>query len=193
MHWQMQTTICMKHRFGLLVLFHLQLTRYMHQLSLTVGSHEYLAGRIKECMDLFMALTKLPEDEEDLSTIIDKAGGFLIDNSDYENALSLYLTAEEAYPNESLYLLGSGYCLEQLGRHMESVEKNRRAVAMEPNNYKHLNDLGYALFEAGIFDEAELVLEKSISLAPEDYEFPSNNLKEVRKRREMEGSVCMPS
>ena len=64
---------------------------------------------------------------------------------------------------------------------------------LEPNNYKHLNDLGYSLFEAGKFDEAEQVLKKSISLAPEDYEFPRNNLKELSERRKKEESVRVRS
>jgi Flp pilus assembly protein TadD len=91
--------------------------------------------------------------------------------------------AEKAFTDEVVYILGSGYCLGKLGRHEDSVKKHRRADALEPNNYKHLNDLGYALFEAGKFDEAEKMLEKSISLAPPDYEFPRNNLVELQKRR----------
>ena len=155
---------------------------------LTVGSLEYMVGRIEECMNLFMTLTKLSEDEDDLNIIIDKAGDFLIDNYDYENALTLYSAAEKAYPNDALYLIGSGYCLGKLRRHEESIEKHRCADALEPDNYKHLNDLGFSLFEAGQFDEAEHVLKKSISLAPEDYEFSRNNLKELNERRKKEES-----
>jgi len=151
---------------------------------LTVGSIEYQLGRVEEAMNLFMTLTTLPKDEEDLSIIIDKAGDFLIDQDDYENALALYSAAEKAYPNETVYLNGSGYCLSKLGRFEDSVEKHRRADALEPNNYKHLNDLGYSLLEAGKFDEAEEVLQRSISFSPSDYEFPRNNLDELEERRE---------
>lgn len=150
---------------------------------LTVGSIEYQVGRIEEAMNLFLTLTKLPEDEEDLSTIIDKAGDFLIDNDDFGNALKLYATAEKTFPNNALYLIGSGYCLGKLERYMDAVKKHRCAVVLEPNNYEHLNDLGYSLLEAGKFDECEQYLKKSISLAPKDYEFPHNNLKELRKRK----------
>lgn len=150
---------------------------------LTVGSIEYQLGRIEEAMKLFNRLAKLPKDEEDLSTIIDKAGDFLIDQDDYENALALYSAAEKAHSHEAVYLLGSGYCLGKLGHYEESVEKHRRADALEPNNYKHLNDLGYSLLEAGKFDEAEEVLQRSISLAPADYEFPHNNLSELTEKR----------
>ncbi len=150
---------------------------------LTVGSLEYQLGRIEEAMKLFSTLTTLPEDEEDLSIIIDKAGDFLIDQDDYKNALALYCGAEKAYPNETLYINGSGYCLAKLGRYEESVEKHRRADALEPDNYKHLNDLGFSLLEAGKFDEAEEVLQRSISLAPPDYKFPRNNLIDLREKR----------
>jgi len=151
---------------------------------LTVGSIEYQLGRVDEAMKLFMTLPALPKDEEDLSIIIDKAGDFLIDQDDYENALALYYAAEKAYPNETLYPNGSGYCLAKLGHYEDAVEKHRRADALEPNNYKHLNDLGYSLLEAGKLDEAEEVLQKSISLAPPDYNFPRNNLDELKERKE---------
>jgi tetratricopeptide (TPR) repeat protein len=150
---------------------------------LTVGSIEYQLGRIEEAMKLFNRLTKLPKDEEDLGTIIDKAGDFLIDQDDYENALALYSVAEKAYPHEAVYPLGAGYCLGKLGHYEESVEKHRRADALEPDNYKHLNDLGYSLLEAGKFDEAEEVLQRSISLAPAEYQFPHNNLSELTEKR----------
>lgn len=150
---------------------------------LTVGSIEYQVGRRQEAMNLFLSLTKLPEDEEELSTIIDKAGDFLIDNDDFENALKLYTAAEKTFPNNALYLIGSGYCLSKLGHYMDSVKKHKCAVELEPNNYKHLNDLGYTLLEAGEFDESEMYLKKSVSLAPKDYKFPHNNLKELMRRK----------
>ena len=150
---------------------------------LTVGSIEYQLGRIEEAMKLFKQLTTLSKNEEDLTVIIDKAGDFLLDQDDYENALALYLTAENSNPHEAKYLVGSGYCLGKLGRDDESLVKHRRADALDPDNYKHLNDLGYTLLELGEFDEAESILERSISLAPDDYEFSRNNLKELKKRK----------
>ncbi len=159
---------------------------------LTVGSIEYQLGRIEEAMKLLNQLVKLPNDEEDLSVIIDKAGDFLIDQRDYENALALYCAAEKSYPDQAVYLIGAGYCLGKLGRHEESIEKHRQADLLEPDNYIHLNDLGFTLFEAGKFDEAEKVLQRSISLAPEDYEFARNNLRELRKQRKNEKKKRQP-
>ena len=153
---------------------------------LTVGSIEYQIGRVEETMKLFITLATLPKDEEDLVIIIDKAGDFLIDQDDYENALALYSAAEKAYADETVYLNGSGYCLGELGRHEDSVKKHRRADALEPDNYKHLNDLGYSLFEAGKLDEAEELLQKSVSLSPPDYELSRNNLSQLREKRNKE-------
>ncbi len=92
---------------------------------LTVGSLEYEYGRTEEAMRLFIKLTQLPKDEEDLPEIIDKAADYLIDNNDYQNALELYLAAERMDPAQPLYYLGSGYCLSKFFRFEESVEKHR--------------------------------------------------------------------
>src|SRR4030067_2809260 len=56
---------------------------------LTVGSLEYQYGFVKEAMDLCLTLTKLPENEEDLAEIIDKAGNFLLDREDLKTALDV--------------------------------------------------------------------------------------------------------
>jgi Flp pilus assembly protein TadD len=48
---------------------------------------------------------------------------------------------------------------------------------------KEMNDLGYSLLQAGKLDEAEEVLQKSILLAPPDYEFSRNNLSELKEKR----------
>ena len=150
---------------------------------LTVGSSEYQHGFVKEAMELFLTLTKLPENEEDLAEIIDKAGNFLLDHEDFKNGLELYLSAERAYPTQALHYIGSGYCFYKLGNIEESIRKERRAVELEPDNYLHLNDLGYSLLEAGLLEEAETVLKRSISLAPPGYEFARNNLELLYERK----------
>jgi tetratricopeptide (TPR) repeat protein len=152
---------------------------------LTVGSLEYQHGFVKEAMELFLTLTKLPNNEEDLAKIIDKAGNFLLDHDDYKNALELYLSAERADPTQALYYIGSGYCFYKLGNIEEAIRKERRAVELEPDNYLHLNDLGYSLLKAGLLEEAETILKKSISLAPSEYEFARNNLELLYERKRM--------
>jgi len=50
-------------------------------------------------MRLFLQLTTLPADTEDLVEIIDTAGDFLINQDDAEHAGQLYAAAARAYPN----------------------------------------------------------------------------------------------
>ena len=150
---------------------------------LTVGSLEYQHGFLKEAMELFLTLTKLPEIEEDLAEIIDKAGNFLLDHKDFKNALELYLSGERAYPNQALNYIGSGYCFYKLGNIEEAIRKEWRAVELEADNHLYLNDLGYSLLEAGLLEEAESVLKRSISLAPPEYQFARNNLELLYERQ----------
>ena len=107
----------------------------------------------------------------------------------------LYSAAEKAYPLEAVLScpIASGYCLAELDRYDESVEKDRRADALEPDNYEHLNDLGYTLLEAGKLDEAEAAPKRSISLAAEGYEFPINHLGELKEKRGRQGATSWTS
>ena len=83
----------------------------------------------------------------------------------------------------NLYLDALGYCVGKLGHRQQAIEYERRAVALEPDNYKFLNDLGWSLLEDRQYDEAQALLEKSIALSPPDYEFARNNLKILMSRR----------
>jgi hypothetical protein len=148
---------------------------------LTVGSVEYQLGRQDEAMELFLTLTTLPADEPDLPTIIDKAGNFLLDAEDYSHARDLYAAAEKAFPDVAGYPAGLSYCLGSLELHEEAVVKARRADALSPGSHIHLNDLGWTLYQAGYLEEAEATLERSVSLAPPDYELARKNLEEVRE------------
>ena len=154
---------------------------------LTVGSTDYFGGCKAEGMKHLLTLIQLPDDQE-LVEIIEKAGNFLLDCNDLENALTLYLAAEKAFPHRAIYYIGSAYCYGKLGKHPESVLKHRKAVELEPENYYHLNDLGFSLLEAGEYAEAESVLNKSIELSPPDYNYPRNNLEELKKRRALVSS-----
>ncbi len=148
---------------------------------LTVGSMEYQLGRKDEARMLFQSLLKLAKDTPDLEEIIDKAGTFLLDEEDFDEAYDLYGRACAAVP-ESTRLLGAlGYTLAKLKRHAEAVAIQRRAVALNPDNPELLNDLGWALTENGHYEEAEQVLQQAVALAPPDYDRPRNNLEEVRR------------
>jgi tetratricopeptide (TPR) repeat protein len=150
---------------------------------LTVSSLEYQYGRIEEAMELFLKLTALPAETEDLTEIIDTAGDFLIDQDDEVNAARLYGAAVHAFPRVAVYHVGLGFCAAQAGRMTESVAHHRHAVELEPENYLHLNDLGYSLLQSGQLDEAEVVLKRAAQLAPPDYELARGNLEHLQKLR----------
>ena len=157
---------------------------------LSVGSMEYQLGRREEAMRLFMALTTLSPETEDLSKIIDKAGDFLLDAHDYAAARQLYGAAAAAFPQVALYLDALGFCLSKLGLLEEALEAENRALGLEPENYRILNDVGWSLVLLKRFDEARTILEKAVALSPPDYEFPRNNLKELAK--ELRNSARKP-
>jgi tetratricopeptide (TPR) repeat protein len=153
---------------------------------LAVGSLEYQYGRVDEAMTLFLKLTTLPADTEELPEIIDKAGDFLMDQDDHAHACQLYAAAVQAYPQVAVYHVGFGYCVAARGRMEESIASHRRAVELEPNSHLHLNDLGYSLMIAGQYDEAEAVLRRAIHVAPSDYELARGNLQHLQSMRNKE-------
>jgi tetratricopeptide (TPR) repeat protein len=146
---------------------------------LTVGSIEYQCGRPEAAMEHFLNLTALPENEPDIVEIIDKAGYFLFDEKDYQNALRLYEAAAEARPSVAAYWSGVGYCLGKLGRLEEALAATRRALDLEPDNAVWLSDLGWALVEMGNYEDARPLLERAVALAPADFELAGENLKEL--------------
>jgi tetratricopeptide (TPR) repeat protein len=150
---------------------------------LSIGSLEYQYGRIEEAMGLFLRLTDLlEEDIDDLLVIIDKAGDFLLHRKDYDNALRLYSAAATKYPAVALYRDALGYCYGKLGDHAKAAAEIRRAVEIEPDNYRYYSDLGWSLTEAGAIEEAMHVLEKAVAIAPPDYERARANLGELKRR-----------
>jgi len=153
---------------------------------LTVGSFEYLYGRIDEAMAHFLALTTLPEATEDIVEIVDQAGDFLIDNQDYENAVILYSAASGEHPNIPQYRNGLSYCFGKLGRLEEAIEQARYTVNLKPDSHEYLTDLGWSLVEAEYFDEAQTVLKRAVAMSPPDYELARENLAELHRR--MRGS-----
>ena len=150
---------------------------------ITVGTLEYELGRRDEATGILGTLATLPEDTEELAVIIDKAGCYLLDEEDFEAALALYEAAARTFPGVALYHSSVGYCLGKIGQMEAAIASSRKAVELEPENSEHLNDLGYTLFEAEQYDEAERVLEKAVALAGPGYERPRNNLAEVRRVR----------
>lgn len=150
---------------------------------LTVGAIEHQLGRVDEAMALLLQLPELAHDDS-LPKIIDKAGDFLIEQDDFENAQRLYQAAAERHPQVAMYHIGLGYCAGEDGRFDEAVQHTRRAVELEPDNYLHLSDLGYSLAQAGQYDEAERVLRRAVESAPPDYAMAKGNLQHLYDLRD---------
>jgi hypothetical protein len=149
---------------------------------LTVGSIEYQYKRRDAAMAMFLTLTTLPPGEPDVDAIIDKAGCFLLDQNDNPNATRLYRAATEAYPGVCEHWSSLSYCLGMAGQLIEAVSTARRALSLNENDPRVLNDLGWTLVLAGLHDEARSVLERAVALAPEGYALPQHNLRELDRR-----------
>jgi tetratricopeptide (TPR) repeat protein len=154
---------------------------------LTVGSLEYQYGRVDEAMLLFLKLPTCRADLDALPEIIDQAGEFLIDAEDLANAEQLYAAAVSAFPQVALYHTGLGYCAGKNGRKEEAVAHARRAVDLEPENCRLLNDLGYSLIELRQYEEAERTLRRAVELAPADYALPAGHLEYLMRVRTKAG------
>lgn len=149
---------------------------------LTVGSLEYQYGRVDEAMVLLLKLTTLNAELDALPEIIDQAGEFLIDAKDFANAERLYTAAVGAFPQVALYHGGLGYCAGKSGRKEEAVLHARRAVELEPENCRFMNDLGYSLIESRQYEDAERMLQRAMDLAPADYALPAGNMAWLREK-----------
>ena len=135
---------------------------------LTMGSVEYLLGRIAEGRELFQSLLSLPKNTTDIRQIIDEAGTFLTRIEAYEDGMALYRAAVKRYPDVAALWEGLGYCASNAGFDEEAIPANQRALELEPENQKLVNDLGWTLFRADRFVEARETLERAVSMDPSD-------------------------
>ena len=81
---------------------------------------------------------------------------------------------------------GLGYCASHAGFDEEAVAANQRALELEPENQKLVNDLGWTLFRADRFVEAREILERAVSMDPSN-ELAAENLRlcmrEIARRK----------
>lgn len=70
---------------------------------LSLGSVEYQLGHRTKGWKLFMALLDLPDDTEELCTIIDEAGDFLIQVGRYKDGVELYRHAATRLPRVAFF------------------------------------------------------------------------------------------
>jgi Flp pilus assembly protein TadD len=135
---------------------------------LSLGSVEYQRGKRIQGRRLFQSLLSLPEDTPDLCEVIDEAGSFLIQMGAYKDGRALYRGAIERFPTVAALHQGLGCCAGHEGHREEAVAASERAVQLEPDNQKFVNDLGWSLLEAGHLEEAEKVLAQAVSMDPSD-------------------------
>jgi tetratricopeptide (TPR) repeat protein len=135
---------------------------------LSLGTTEYQLGHRAKGWNLFMKLFALPDDTKDLCVIIDKAGDFLIRLGRYEDGIALYRRAASRFPGAAVLHQGLGCCAGHQGLHGEAISASRAALALEPDNQKFVNDLGWSLYQAGSIEEARTVLERAAAMDKTD-------------------------
>jgi len=143
---------------------------------LSMGSVEYQRGWRARARLLFRSLLALPDETTHLCEIIDKAGDFLIQRRAYADGLELYRQAATRFPKVAVFHQGLGCCAGHEGQHDEAIASSRAALALEPDNQKFVNDLGWSLYQAGVIDEARAILERAVAMDPTD-ELARENLR----------------
>ena len=133
---------------------------------LSLGSVEYQLGKRAEGQELFRSLLSLPDNTPDLCEIIDEAGSFLINIGAYKDGLELYRSAVERFPAAAVLHQGIGCCAGHEECHEEAIAASERALQLEPDNQKFVNDLGWCLLEAGRIQQARRTLERAVSMDP---------------------------
>jgi Flp pilus assembly protein TadD len=135
---------------------------------LSLGSVEYQRERTAQGRTLFFSLLSMPDDTPDWVEIVDAAGDFLIQSGEYADALELYRGAAARAPAVGVFHQGIGCCASHLGQHEEALAGSRRALEIEPENQKFVNDLGWSLVESGALQEARTVLERAVAMDSSD-------------------------
>jgi tetratricopeptide (TPR) repeat protein len=140
---------------------------------MSMGTVEYQRQRRVRGKGLLFSLVSLPASavdggESDLADIIDTAGDFLIQAGYYADGLELYRAAAMRFPDHAALHQGVGCCAGHEGRHDEAIAASKAALALDPENQKYVNDLGWSLFEADLLVEARQVLKRAVAMDPSD-------------------------
>ena len=148
---------------------------------LSMGSVEYKRGNTERGKKLLLSLVSLPASaadggESDLAVIIDEAGDFLIQTSNYADGLELFKAAAVRFPNQAVFHQGIGCCAGHEGLLDEAISASRVALELEPENQNYINDLGWSLFKASRLAEAKRILSRAVDMDPSD-ELARENLR----------------
>jgi Flp pilus assembly protein TadD len=152
----------------------------------SLGTVEYQRGKHAEGRRLFHLLLSQPANAVDVCDIIDDAGDFLIGCQAYKDGLDLFRAAALRFPHVAVFQQGVGCCAGHEGFHEEAIAASRRAVELEPDSQRFVNDLGWSLLQAGHLSEAEETLTRAVGMDQAD-ELARENLR-LCKTKLTEGS-----
>jgi len=91
-------------------------------------------------------------------------------------AMGWYAHAIQLNPFDGYSLLGTGMCLDWLGRKQESGEFYRRAEACDPNGYFMVANIGWHYVQAGDYAAAQEYFNRSLRLEPNHNDIAQNYL-----------------
>jgi len=149
----------------------------------SMGTARYFQGLKDECRRLFQAILDSPDDSPDLLKFIDHAGDFYIERKAYEDGYDFYRKAAARFPDHAVFHQGISCCAGHLGLHEEELAASRRALELEPENQKFVNDLGWSLYQGGDLTAARETLERAVAMDPAD-DLARENLRIVREALE---------
>jgi tetratricopeptide (TPR) repeat protein len=107
---------------------------------LAPGSVEYQRNRTANGRRLLLSLVSVVDGAPDGTEIIGAAGDSLIQRGEYADGLELYRAAVQRVPDVGVFHQGRGCCAAHEGEFREAVAASRRALAIEPDNQKFVND-----------------------------------------------------
>jgi serine/threonine protein kinase/tetratricopeptide (TPR) repeat protein len=85
----------------------------------------------------------------------------------YQQALEEFAFARKRLPNETSILEAVAFIQRRQGRFFEAADKLKIAIELSPQNAKFTLELGITYFTLRKYSQAELELDRSISLAPD--------------------------
>ena len=86
----------------------------------------------------------------------------------YHDALSGYDAALTRWPNNAVALYGAATASYQLGQLVPAIEYYQRILVAEPGHLSARNNLAYALFDSGYYEDALRNIQEMIARADED-------------------------
>ena len=147
---------------------------------MTMASIEYQRQEQEQGKRRLFSLLELPPDTEDLSTIIDEAGSFLMSVNEFADGLELYREAARKFPYVPAFHQGVACCAGQEGLFDEALASSKKAIELDPLNAVYVNDMGWTLVLAERFREAESAFQRALEIDPSN-ERAQMNLQHCRE------------